>query len=297
VRILITGATGNVATGMIPRLRAAGHELVLTDLNRLPAADLFDGLEFVQCDLQDGVGLDSAAHGCDLVLHTAAWHGIHSGAKSEDDFWQLNVEGTFRLLQSMRTAGVSRLVFLSSLAWHDAYGKYGFTKRVGEELCEYARRNHALRYVTLRPANFTPWGDDWVNGYGARLLYGGVDRDDVLDGVEAAVSLLEPDQAPGTEPESIVAELAAPNAFIEDDLVDWGADAPGVCERVFPGSRRLVEQYAIDLSGRPVVRAEPAIADVLDAVPHRHFGTFLDELARLDAEAGPAAVQAVTCPY
>jgi nucleoside-diphosphate-sugar epimerase len=294
VRILITGAGGNVATGTIPRLRAAGHEVVLTDLNPLPGVPLFEGLEFHRCDLQDGSGLAASAHGCDLVLHTAAWHGIHSGRQTEVDFWRLNVDGTFWVFQAALAAGVRRVVFLSSLAWHDAYGKYGFTKRVGEELCEYARRNHGVRYVALRPADFTPWGDDWVNRYGARLLYGGVDRDDVLDCVEAAVRTLESDLLSGVEPEGIVAEIARPNAFGEDDIVDWDDDPLSACERIFPGSRRLVEKYAIDISRKPVVMATSV---VLDCAPTRHFGTFLAELQRRDAEGGETAVRAIACPY
>jgi nucleoside-diphosphate-sugar epimerase len=296
MRILITGATGNVARGMIPRLREAGHELVLTDLNRLPDVLLFDGLEFVQCDLQAGVGLEHAVQGCDLVLHTAAWHGIHSGERTEVEFWRLNVDGTFWTLQAARAAGVSRLVFLSSMAWHDAYGKYGFTKRVGEELCEYARRSDGMRYVALRPADFTPWGDDWVNRYGARLLYGGIDRDDVLDCVEAAVRKLE-GEPPAGEPEGIVVELVRPDAFGEADIVDWEADPLRACERIFPGSRRLVEKYAIDISRKPAVNVARAPVGVLDRVPSRHFGTFLAELQRLDADAGETAVNAVSCPY
>lgn len=53
-----TAATGNVGRGMIPRLRAAGHELVLSDLNRAPDAEPFAGLPFVQCDVQAGFGLE-----------------------------------------------------------------------------------------------------------------------------------------------------------------------------------------------------------------------------------------------
>jgi nucleoside-diphosphate-sugar epimerase len=297
MRILITGAAGNVARGMIPRLGAAGHDLVLTDLNRAPDLPLFAGLEFVQCDLQAGFGLERAAQGCDLVLHTAAWHGIHSGEKTEADFWRLNVDGTFWTLQAARAAGVRRLVFLSSLAWHDAYGKYGFTKRVGEELCEYARRNHGVRYVALRPADFTPWGDDWVNRYGARLLYGGVDRDDVLDCIEATVRHLDGDQHPGDEPEEIVAEVVRPTAFDEDEIAGWEADPVAACERVFPGSRRLVEKYSIDVARTPVVTSSDALPNALGWTPTRHFGTFLAELQRLDDEGGETAVRAVSCPY
>src|SRR5215467_5286577 len=157
MRILISGAGGNIGRGLVTRLRAAGHDLVLTDINSLPDDETYRGLEFVQCDVQVGFGLEQAAAGCDLLLHTPAWHGVHSRQKTEADFWRLNVDGTFWALQAARTAGIHRLVFLSSQSWHGHYEKYGFTKRIGEELCEYHRRNHGLRYVTIRPHDFTPW--------------------------------------------------------------------------------------------------------------------------------------------
>lgn len=37
--------------------------------------------------------------------------------------------------------------------------------------------------------------------------------------------------------------------------------------------------------------------ETLGYTPRRHFGTFLEELARLDAEGGEAAVAAIRCPY
>jgi nucleoside-diphosphate-sugar epimerase len=156
MKILLTGATGNVGRGMTQRLREAGHELVLYDVNRLPDEELFRDLEFIQGDAQQGIGLDRAAQGCDLILHTPAWHGIHWGAKTEVDFWRLNVDGTFWMFQAAQAAGIKRVVFLSSQAWHGHYDKYGFTKVIGEELCEYNRRSHGISYVAIRPADFTP---------------------------------------------------------------------------------------------------------------------------------------------
>ena len=47
--ILVTGASGNVGKGMIERLKAARHELVLHDLGLLPEGEPFTGLPFVQC--------------------------------------------------------------------------------------------------------------------------------------------------------------------------------------------------------------------------------------------------------
>lgn len=286
MRILLTGAGGNLARGIAPRLHAAGHDLVLSDLD--PPPDLDPQAEFVQCDVQIGVGLERAASGCDLLIHTPAWHGIHSRGKTEVDFWRLNVDGLFWTLQAAKEAGVRRLVFLSSMSWHGHYEKYGFTKRVGEELCEYHRRNHGLRYVVIRPHDFTPWGSDFLNRYGARLLYGGVDRDDVLHCVDQSVARLATD----TGDEGIVVNAVRPNAFTDDDTTDWERDPRGACERIFPGSRDLVERYNIDISRRPSV-VDPLGAADIDYRPRHHFGTFLDQLRGMNEDA----VRDARCPY
>jgi len=296
MRILITGASGNIGKGIIPRLRAAGHDLALYDITRLPDGEPFAGLPFIQGDAQAGVALDRAALGCDLIVHTPAWHGIHWNAKTEVDFWRLNVDGTFWMFQAAQAANISRVVFLSSTAWYGHYDKYGFTKRVGEELCEYNRQRHGIRYVSVRPNDLTPWGDDFLR-YGARLLQGGVDREDVLDCVAQAVQALAGDLPEGAEPEGIVVHAMRPNAFTEDQIEGWEANPLAACERVFPGSRALVEKYGIDIRHKPGLSGQDEGAVRIGYAPKRHFGTFLDELRRLDREGGEAAVRAVHCPY
>ncbi|MET9023261.1 NAD(P)-dependent oxidoreductase [Actinopolymorpha sp. NPDC004070] len=299
MRILVTGAGSNIGKGIVARLREAGHSLVLSDLVPLPDLPQFADVPFVQCDIQAGFGLEGAAQGCDLLLHLPAWHGIHSRVKTEADFWRLNVDGTFWALQAARSAGISRLVFLSSQSWHDHYGKYGFTKQVGEELCEYHRRNHGLRYVAIRPHDFTPWGDDYLNRYGARLLYGGVDREDVLGYVEAAVEHLGPELPGGADPEGLVVDAVRPNVYSEEQVREWEDDPLAACDRVFPGSGDLVKRYGIDVRRRPSVVAggEEGAGAAIGYTPTRHFGTFLEELRALDAAGGPDAVRALTCPY
>ena len=297
MRILITGATSTVSRGMIPRLRAEGHEIVLHDLVRLPDNDLFRDIPFVQGDIQAGVGLERAAMGCDLILHTPAWHGIHWREKTEVDFWRLNVDGTFWMFQTAVAAGITRVVFLSSMAWHGHYDKYGFTKQMGEELCEYFRRNHKMRYVSIRPHDFTPWGSDYVNRYGARLLYGGVDWEDVLDCTQLSMAKLAGPLAEETEPEAIVVQALRANAFTEDQLADWEAEPLAACEQIFPGAHTLVEKYGIKINGKPSVVDVGAGAAQIGYRPKHHFGTFLENLRRLDAEGGREAVAAWRCPY
>lgn len=296
MRILLTGASGNVGKGMVTRLRADGHDLVLYDIGRLPDGEPFAGLPFVQGDAQAGIGLDRAAQGCDLIVHTPAWHGIHWNAKTEADFWRLNVDGTFWMFQAGQGAGISRVVFLSSMAWHGHYDKYGFTKRVGEELCEYNRQRHGIRYVVVRPADFTPWGEDFLR-YGARLLQGGVDREDVLDCIVQSVRSLAPDLPDGAEPEGIVVNALRPDAFTEEQIAGWEADPLAACERAFPGSSALVQKYGMDIRHKPGLSGQDEGAARIGYAPKHHFGTFLDELRRLDREGGEAAVRAVRCPY
>ncbi len=296
MRILVTGAAGNVGKGVIPRLRAAGHELVLYDIARLPDVEPFTGLPFIQGDAQAGIGLDRAAQGCDLIVHTPAWHGVHWQAKTEVDFWRLNVDGTFWMLQTAQGADISRVVFLSSIAWHGHYDKYGFTKRVGEELCEYNRQRHGIRYVAVRPADFTPWGGDFLR-YGARLLQGGVDREDVLDCIVQSVQTLVAPLPDGAEPEGIVVNALRPDAFTKEQITGWDNDPLGTCERVFPGSRALVEKYGIDIQHKPGLSGPDEGAARIGYAPSRHFGTFLDEVCRLDIAGGEAAVRAVRCDY
>ena len=297
MRILITGATSTVSRGLIPILRNAGHEIVLHDLVRLPDNDLFRGLMFVQGDIQAGIGLERAAHGCDLIVHTPAWHGIHWGAKSEADFWRLNVDGSFWTFQAAVGAGIKRLVFLSSMAWHGHYDKYGFTKQIGEELCEYYRLNHQIRYVAIRPHDFTPWGTDYVNRYGARLLHGGVDWEDVLECIRLSIEKLSSELPSGVETERVVVQAVRANAFTQEQIADWKDSPSEACERIFPGSRPLIEKYGIRIDGQPSIVDAGSGAEQIGYAPKHHFGVFLENLRRLDEEGGKDRVSALSCPY
>jgi len=293
MRILLTGAGGNIGRGLVPLLREAGHDLVLSDLNLPPEGEPFVGLPFHQLDVQHGFGLERAAEGAELIIHTPAWHGIHWRSKTEADFWRLNVDGTFWAFQAAKSAGIKKVVFLSSQAWHGHYDKYGFTKRIGEELCEYHRQANGISYVAVRPADLTPWGSDWVNHYGARLLYGGVDRIDVLSAIVASVDCL----GRRGDKEGIVLDALRPNAYVESQLEGWEDDPIETCERIFPGSADLVRKYGIKIDRKPGVTNSFLGWEETGYQPRHHFGTFLHELKALDASGGEDAVRTVSCHY
>lgn len=119
----------------------------------------------------------------------------------------------------------------------------------------------------------------------------------MLDCVERAVEKLFGELPDGAEPEGLVAIAHRANAITAEQLEGWEADPLSVCEQIFPGSRRLIEQYGINIQRPPAVVDLGETPRTIGYSPRRHFGTFLQELARLDAEGGEAAVAAVRCPY
>ena len=118
MKALVTGATGFVGAHVARALIDAGH--TARALHR-PTSKL-DGLaglaapalESVLGDVTDLDALRAACDGCDWVFHVAA----------VADYWradfhnmiEVNVEGTRKVLQAAREAGVKRVVFTSSAA-------------------------------------------------------------------------------------------------------------------------------------------------------------------------------------
>lgn len=293
MRILLTGAASNTGRGLIVRLADAGHKLVLTELNALPKEDLFLGHEFVQGDIQAGFGLERAVAGCDLVIHTPAWHGVHLLTKTDADYWRLNIDGTFWTFHAMLNAGVKRMVYLSSQAWHGHYDRYGFTKRIGEELCEYNRVTHGISYVAVRPFAFLPWNT--YPEFGKGLLYGGVDREDVFDSIMRSVEWLA---QPG-EPRGGHVDAVRNDPYSAEQLEGWESNPLEKVESIFPGSRELVERYAMDIKNKPMVQrsGQGDLAELIGYKPTRHFGAFINDLRRLDTKIGKEGVLALKCPF
>lgn len=128
VRALVTGATGFVGAHVARALVERGH--TVRALHRATSRlDALAGLPFESAtgDILDLDSLRAAADGCDWVFHVAAvadyWRADHAR------MIEANVEGTRRVLQAAREAGVRRVVFTSSAA---AVGGFGDGSVAGE---------------------------------------------------------------------------------------------------------------------------------------------------------------------
>ncbi|MFC7727368.1 NAD-dependent epimerase/dehydratase family protein [Nocardioides sp. GCM10028917] len=116
MRIVITGASGNVGSALVRRLTDdGGHELVGV-VRRPPASDVsFPPMEWVAVDLTDDAdtgALRAACAGADAVVHLA-W-GFQPSHR-EAYLRALGVGGTGRVIDAVVAAGVPHLVHMSSV--------------------------------------------------------------------------------------------------------------------------------------------------------------------------------------
>ena len=110
----VTGGSGFIGGKLIERLVSSGERvraLARSDASAARVAEL--GAEPVRGDIGDRASLEAAAAGCELVYHAAA--------KVEDsgpweEFLRDNVEGTRNVVEACESAGVRRLVHVSTEA-------------------------------------------------------------------------------------------------------------------------------------------------------------------------------------
>jgi UDP-glucose 4-epimerase len=116
MRIVITGASGNVGTALVRRLTGDGHHVV--GISRRPP--IIEGVQWHTADLStDGgsVGLAQVFAGADAVVH-AAW--AFQPSHDLEYLRQINVGGTRRVIDAVAAAGVPHLVQLSSIGAYSA---------------------------------------------------------------------------------------------------------------------------------------------------------------------------------
>jgi dihydroflavonol-4-reductase len=114
-RVLVTGGTGFVGGLLLARLVAQGRQ-VRALIRRPPDREQLPDprVELALGDLRDEESLARAADGCAVVYHLAGMNQLC--LPDPTPLYLVNVEGTRRMLQAARRAGVRRVVHTSSAA-------------------------------------------------------------------------------------------------------------------------------------------------------------------------------------
>ena len=115
MKIFLTGATGFVGHHIAMALASEGAQLriLVRKTSNLKNIEGIAG-DTIVGDLLEPESLKSALTGCDAVMHVAADYRLWIPDPAA--MYKANVEGTRALLQMAREAGVSRVVYTSSVA-------------------------------------------------------------------------------------------------------------------------------------------------------------------------------------
>jgi UDP-glucose 4-epimerase len=169
MRILVTGGAGYIGSHAVRILIQAGHDVWTYDNLGLGHRAAVPQERLIVGDLLDRPRLEAALkeNRIEAVMHFAAFALVGESVAEPAKYYQNNVVGSLSLLEAMRAAGVSRMVFSSTTATYGAPKKipitedepqlpinpYGFTKLVVEHaLADYAHA-YGFAYAALRYFN------------------------------------------------------------------------------------------------------------------------------------------------
>jgi nucleoside-diphosphate-sugar epimerase len=159
VLILITGGNGFLGSYVAELLAAQGHRLRLL-LRASSSLEFIRDLPFEreEGDMRDVRSLVRAVDGVDAVVHLA---GLTS-AREEAAYLEVNAAGSANLVHAAAAAGVSRFVYVSSMAARGPLSEpepdaaplgpvsaYGRSKRLGEDSVLAERER--MRVAIVRP--------------------------------------------------------------------------------------------------------------------------------------------------
>jgi nucleoside-diphosphate-sugar epimerase len=243
-RALVTGAAGFIGAHCVRDLATRGWQVRALDVHA-PSAPPAAGVDFRVHDLREGAALAAAVAGVDVVFHLASVHLDVSASYAE--FESVNVKAVESLVEACASAGVRRLVHVSSVGVYghvqhapanenaplNPVNDYERTKRAGEEAARRAASRCAVDLVILRPS--------WVYGEGCprtdklvgalrkkRFFYIGAARnlrhpiyiDDFLEGMRLAARA-------GSEVAGRTYNVAGPRWMTVQQMVETVAQAVG----------------------------------------------------------------------
>src|SRR6516165_3662974 len=123
MKVLVTGHHGYIGSVLVPRLTAAGHEVVGLDTMYFVGCDFGPDAPAVPCirkDLRDIAMSDLA--GCGAVIHLAALSNDPLSNLNPACTYDINQHASVRLARLSKQAGVERFVFSSSCSLYGTAG-------------------------------------------------------------------------------------------------------------------------------------------------------------------------------
>lgn len=192
MKVLVTGALGQLGGEVMRELAMRGHDAVGIDVNpgEIECSALHDcRIPVQQADICDAARINDlvAASRPDAVIHCAAWTDVDGAEDPQNEaaVWRINVDGSRNLAQAAQTIN-AKMVYVSSDYVFGGQGEgplkpddacfpcnaYGKSKREGElAVMQELERHFIVRTSWL----FGPCGKNFVDA----VVKAGATRDEV----------------------------------------------------------------------------------------------------------------------
>ena len=181
-RSVVTGGAGFIGSNLVDHLVRIGHKVIVLDnfvsgkkanLTHHKKKDV----KIIRIDISKSKNLDKYFKRVDYVFHLAGLAEIIPSIKNPKKYFNTNVLGTLKVVESARRAGVKKLIYAASSSCYgspknfptsekekiDIKHPYGLTKFLGEQLVLKYATNFNMPNISFR----------FFNVYGPRLNMSG----------------------------------------------------------------------------------------------------------------------------
>jgi UDP-glucose 4-epimerase len=175
-KVLVTGGCGFIGANLVRMLLEKGQQVTVFDNLSKGNRDYIDGLDviFIEGDIRDTAALADALDGIDRIVHLAAYGSVVESVEDPQTNFEMNVVGTFNVLNQAVNHNVGKLVFSSTggaligdavppvneQSLPKPISPYGAGKLCAEAYCHAFSKSYGINTVCTRFANvYGPWSD------------------------------------------------------------------------------------------------------------------------------------------
>lgn len=187
MRTLVTGGAGFIGSHLTELLLREGHEVIVLDnlagghLKNLKGVQNHPAFSFEKVDIRNQKEIESHFQDVDWVFHLAALADIVPSIERPQEYFEVNVDGTFNVLQCAKCAGVKRFLYAASSSCYGIAKEYptpetapisceypyALTKHLGEQLVMHWEKVYHLPSIALRLFNVFGPKSRTTGAYGA----------------------------------------------------------------------------------------------------------------------------------
>ena len=256
MRVLVTGGNGNIGKFVVSELLGKGHEVRIFDIKEMESSSV----EFIKGSVTEPKEIESAMEGIDAVIHLAAIPSMMPNIPAVE-YMNVNVTGTFNVLEASAKSGVGKVaiassdsalgfVFGTNVFFPDYFpidenhplkpqDPYGLSKALKEELCKRATRRYGIKTICLRfcwvwfPQTYALRKEIVKNEHllNIKRMWGYVDARDIAQACRLAV-----------ESENILSDsffITADDTFADESTIE-------IIRRDYPVVKNVSDDYLTD---------------------------------------------------